>query len=327
MKKIILIFLLLSFVSNCYALSGDFIAVDVESGRVLEGNNIHKKRLIASTTKIMTCLVVLENFDLDKYIVVGDEVNRMYGANIYLSVGEEIKVVDLLYGLILRSGNDAAIALAVNLCGSEEAFVYLMNNKAKELGMKNTSFENCHGLDDSTKNYSTAYDMSLLSRYAYDNKIYKKIISTRKYICSSSLKKYIWYNRMSLLNKYKYCIGGKNGYTPKAKKSLVSYAKKNNMTVSVISLYDSDIYSNHISIYNRIFKKYNKYLILDRSSLNDFYIKKDYYYPLKSEEVDDVSVLVKMYKESLNNNVGEAEIILSNKIIDTIKIYKKVLNN
>lgn len=324
MKKIVLFLLLFSFVNNCYALSSEYIAVDVDSGRVLEGSNINKKRLIASTTKIMTCLVVLENFDLNKEIVVGEEVVKMYGTNIYLSVGEEMKVIDLLYGLMLRSGNDAAITLAVNLCGSEESFVYLMNKKARELGMKNTSFENCHGLDDSTKNYSTAYDMSLLSRYAYNNKTYRKIISTKKYSCKSSVKTYIWYNRMSLLNKYKYCVGGKNGYTPRAKKSLVSYSKKNNMTVSVVSLFDNDIYSNHASIYNKVFKKYNRYLILDKNSLYGFYIKKDYYYPLKSDEVDTVSVLIKMYKETLNNNnAGEAEILLGNKKVNTIKIYKK----
>ena len=192
----------------------------------IESDNINDRKLIASTTKIMTCIIALENSDIEKEITVGEEVLSMYGTNIYIKKGEVIKIKDLLYGLMLRSGNDAAITLAYNTLGYDE-FINKMNDKAKELGMNNTEFSNPHGLDDETKNYSTAYDMALLSRYAYRNTMYRKIVATRKYSTKSSLKSYTWYNRVSLLNNYKYCIGGKNGYTPKAGKSLVSYAKKN----------------------------------------------------------------------------------------------------
>ena len=233
-----LLLIVIIFPISVFATSN--IVMDVDSGRILYEDNSHSKQLIASTTKIMTCIIVLENSDIEKYITVGDEVLEMVGTNIYISVGEKIKIKDLLYGLMLRSGNDAAQTLSYNVLGYDE-FVNKMNLKAKELGMNDTIFNNPHGLDDKTMNYSTAYDMALLSKYAYKNKIYRKIIGTKKYVTKSSLKSYVWYNRMSLLNQYKNCIGGKNGYTPKAGKSLVSYAKNNNLILTIISLDDNNI--------------------------------------------------------------------------------------
>ena len=145
-----------------YADSGaSTIVMDLSSGRVLYSKKIHEKKLIASITKIMTCIVVLENVSLEKKITVGEEVLSMYGTNLYLEVGEVFSVKDLLYGLMLRSGNDAAATLAVQTFGSEEAFLLKMNEKAKEIGMKDTTFQNPHGLDDQTYNYSTAYDMAI----------------------------------------------------------------------------------------------------------------------------------------------------------------------
>ena len=232
------------------------IIMDVDSGRILYQKNIHEKKLIASTTKIMTFLITYENSNIEKEITVGEEVLSMYGTNIYIEVGEKMKIKDLLYGLMLRSGNDAAITLAVNTLGEEE-FIRKMNEKAKEIGMINTVFENPHGLDEDTKNISTAYDMALLSQYAFQNKLYQEIISTKKYSTKSSIKSYTWYNRMSLLNNYKYCIGGKNGYTPKAGKTLVSYAKKENMILTIVTLKDNDIYNNHKNLYENYFNKYN----------------------------------------------------------------------
>ena len=146
---------------------------------------------------------------------------------------------------MLRSGNDAAVVLAKNVFGSEEKFVMEMNKKAKELGMKNTKFSNPHGLDEDTKNYSTARDMAILSKYAYQNKIYREIVGTKKYSCKTNFKSYLWYNRMSLINNYKSCIGGKNGYTPSAGKTLVSLASEDDMVLSIVTLKDADLYNNH----------------------------------------------------------------------------------
>ena len=306
--------------------------MDISSGRVLYSKNSEDRLLIASTTKIMTCIVVLENADLEKEVTAGEEVLSMYGTNIYIEYGEKLKVKDLLYGLMLRSGNDAAITLAVQTFGSEEDFVKAMNDKAKEIGMKNTTFENPHGLDDNSYNYSTAYDMALLSQYAYQNPIYREIVSTKKYATKSSLKSYLWYNRMSLLSLYSNCIGGKNGYTPKAGKSLVSLAKKDDLILTIASLDDPDLYSNHKNLYEKYFKDYQYYKIIDKkkfyieSSLiedRSVYIEDDFYYPLKESELSKVSTFIHIYPKSKKKIVGDIDIQLDGESIGNISIYEK----
>lgn len=328
-----MIFLILALLLpiNTYADSGhSAVVMDVDSGRIIYSKNMNQQMLIASTTKIMTCVIVLENLDLEKEIIVGNEVLSMYGTNIYINVGEKIKVKDLLYGLMLRSGNDAAITLAVNTFGSEEKFIKAMNDKAKQIGMTNTIFRNPHGLDDKNYNYSTAYDMALLSRYAYKNKMYRKIISTNKYLAKTSLKSYEWYNRVTLSKIYKHALGGKNGYTPKAGKSLVSVAAKDDLTYTIVTLDDNDIYVNHKSLYEKYFEKYKKFLIVDKNNFlkdinlvdSKFYIKKSFYYPLTKDEKDNVTTLIEIFNERKDNCVGRVIIKLDNIKIGELSIYK-----
>jgi len=265
----------------------------------------------------------------ERYHITKEEILKMYGTNIYIEVGEELSVKDLLYGLMLRSGNDAAITLAINTFGSEEEFVSQMNKKAIEIGMKNTNFENVHGLDDETKNYSTAGDMAILARYAYKNKMYRKIISTKKYSCKSSLKSYIWYNRVSILNSYEYSLGGKNGYTPSAGKTLVSYAKKDGMILIIVSLNDRDIYNNHEYLFEDYFSKYKMYKIIDKNNFTynkkligkDIYLKKSFSYPLTEEEIGNVSTLLNIKSEDNNNICGNISIKLNNEEIGKINVY------
>lgn len=326
LKKIFLLILIIIFPINVFASST--IVMDNDSGRILYENNSNERRLIASTTKIMTCILVLENSDLSKKITVGDEILKVYGTNIYVEVGEILTIKDLLYGLMLRSGNDAAIVLANNIFNSEDEFIHKMNDKAKEIGMNNTVFNNPHGLDEETKNYSTAYDMALLAKYAYKNKMYRNIISTKKYNTKSNLKSYEWYNRVELINSYKYSLGGKNGYTPKAGKTLVSYASKDNMNLIIVTLDDNDIYENHKYLYEKYFKKYKKYIIVDKDNFTvdsslinkKVYIKNTFSYLLSEDEVDDISTLVHI-TDSDNNKVGEIIIKLKNKEIGNIDIY------
>ena len=334
MKKILLFlsfFLLLKIDVLAYKSAKSTIVMDVDSGRVLYQKDSNSERLIASITKIMTCIVVLENSNLDDIVKVGEEVLKMYGTNIYIEVGEEMSVKDLLYGMMLRSGNDAALVLAIHTSGSEEAFVNLMNKKAKEIGMNNTTFNNPHGLDEETKNISTAYDMALLSRYAYKNKKYREIISTKKYTTKSNLKSYTWYNRMSLLNKYSKCIGGKNGYTPRAGKTLVSLAKQDNFTITIVTLDDDNIYSNHERLYEEMFKKYKNYIIIDKNNYNinnpfikkNLYIKKSFTYPLEEKELDYINSYLRIYNINKDNEVGSISVRLNNKEIGSILVYQK----
>lgn len=306
--------------------------MDLDSGRILYEKNANQKRLIASITKIMTAIVAIEEGDLTEKITVGEEVLSMYGTNIYVEVGEKMKLRDLLYGLLLRSGNDASVVIAKAIAGSEEKFVNLMNKKAQEIGMKNTIFKNPHGLDEETENYSTAYDMALLSKYAYKNKTYRNIVSTDKYEVSTGKKTYLWYNRNKLLTTYEYCTGGKNGYTPRAGKTLVTTASKNGLNLTIVTLSDGDIYNNHIDLYEDFFSKYKRYKIIDKNKFRidkefvdeDVYLEDSFYYPLTSNEVNDIKTVVHFLDDSATDEIGTIEIFLSNQKIGELPIYLKI---
>jgi D-alanyl-D-alanine carboxypeptidase len=203
LKKVIII--LTIFVPlNVFALSArNIIAMDMDTKRVLYGQNINDKHLIASISKIMTTIVALENGNLDSEVTASDVISSATGSAIYIGVGEVLTLKDLLYGLMLRSGNDAALLIAEHIGGDVDTFVKLMNEKAQELGMKNTTFINPHGLEDNSGNgnLSTAYDMAILTSYAMQNEEYKKIVSTTKYVCKSNTKSYVWKNKNKLLTK------------------------------------------------------------------------------------------------------------------------------
>jgi len=252
----VLLFLLLLMPIQVNAASA-YIVMDMDSNRVLEGNNIHAPYLIASITKIMTAIVVINHAELDKKVTIVEEVLKSYGSGIYVEVGEKITIEDLLYGLMLRSGNDAAIALAHEVGGSMEGFVYLMNETARNIGMRNTIFINNHGLEEQgIGNMSTAYDMALLSSYAMQNDIYKTIASEKKRSVKTPSKTYIWHNKNRLLSMYKYATGGKTGFTEKAGRTLVTTASKDNMNITVVTLRSGNDFNTHLELYERIFKNY-----------------------------------------------------------------------
>ena len=330
MKRFFIFMCLFIFLFPSFVLAKSTIVMDMDSGRVLYESKSDKKSLIASITKVMTCIIVLEKGNLDGIVTVGDEVLSMYGTNIYLEVGEEISVRDLLYGLMLRSGNESAVVLSKYISGSEKEFVKLMNSYANKLGMVNTTFSNAHGLDDDTKNYSTAYDMSLLMRYAFLNEEFMKIIGESKYKCKSSVKSYLWYNRVSILDDYKYSLGGKNGYTPAAGKTLISYAKKDDVTLGIVTLDDGDIYNSQIKLFNKYFDEYTKYKIIDKDKFyidksffeDDIYIKEDFYYLLSRDELDKITTLISIYNDESLEVVGNISIKLNDIEIGNIDIYR-----
>ena len=305
------------------------IVMDLDSGRVLYENNADEERLIASITKIMTCIIAIEQGDLNSDVEAGEEILKMYGTSIYLELNEKMKLIDLLYGLMLRSGNDASVVIAKVVAGSEEEFVKMMNEKAKEIGMTNTTFSNPHGLDEETKNYSTARDMAILSRYAYKNKTYRKIIGTEEYRVKTNNKSYLWYNRMKLLGDYKYCTGGKNGYTPSAGKTLVTTHKKGNLKITVVTLYDNDEYNNHERLAEYAFDNYSNYDIVDKNDFdlviddNKYYVNKSFSYPLTDSEKDNVKVLASIDDSINSGKVGNINISLNNKTLKNIPLYIK----
>ena len=340
MKKVIAFIFIISLFFNITVVqaldtSYSSVVIDMDSGRILYEKNKDDKRLIASITKIMTAVIAIENKNLDDIVVVGEEILPMYGSNIYLEIGEEMSLRDLLYGLILRSGNDAAVVIAKYVAGSEEKFVKLMNKKANILGMNDTIFNNCHGLDDETENYSSAYDMAKLMKYANTLMDFVEISGTYKWKTTSNKKTYIWYNRNKLLSDYKYATGGKTGYTPKAGKTLVSTASKNNLNLIAVTLKDSNHYETQKELYDYIFSKYKKTLIIDKNNIDlknnlysQLYIKNNFYYPLTDKEINNIKINIDLYQLDDyidNQKVGEIFVTFDDKEIyrDNIYVMKK----
>jgi len=330
MKKIIcLLFLLLLLPLNVSALSDsghNSIIMDMDSGRILYQKNSNSKHLIASITKIMTAVIALDKANVNTVYQAGEEVLEMYGTNIYIEYKEKMSLKDLLYGLMLRSGNDAAVVIANHVCKNEKEFVKAMNEKAKEIGMKNTTFANPHGLDEKTQNYSTAYDMAVLSQYAYNNyPLFRKISGTYKYISKGKDKTYLWYNRNKLLKNYEYTTGGKTGYTPSAGKTFVSTASKNNLNLTIVTLDDSNTYENHQQLYENIYKNYIGYKIIDDKNFDldrKYYIKESFSYPLTTKEKENIKVLTKIDKSLSGDKKGQVEVYLYDKLIKKIPIYE-----
>lgn len=230
------------------------ILVDGESGRVLFEQNADEERLIASITKIMTALVALESGrDLDEEVTIKREYTLTEGSSMYLKVGEQVSLRALLYGLMLSSGNDAALALAGECAGSVDDFVEQMNRRAAVLGMEHTHFANPNGLNDEA-HYSTARDMALLTREALKNPDFAEIVSTR----SITLGERTLVNHNKLLKLYEGAIGVKTGYTQLAGRTLVSAAVRNGQTLIAVTLNDPNDWADHAALLDYGFAAFPK---------------------------------------------------------------------
>lgn len=228
------------------------ILMDAESGRVLYAQNIHEPRLIASITKLMTALVAVEHTeDLEQVVTVKGEWLGSEGSSIYLTAGEKITMKGLLYGLLLQSGNDAAMVIACHVAGDEAGFVAMMNEKAKELGMTNSSFANPSGLNDDG-HYSTAYDMALLARACLDNEVVSQICATQ----SVTVGTRTFVNHNKLLRRYEGCVGMKTGYTERAGRTLVSAAQRDGQTLICVTLNDGNDWNDHTKLLDYGFETY-----------------------------------------------------------------------
>lgn len=333
MKKFTLfILLLIIFPSGISAVTlntESITAQDINSGRIFYSKNLDDKRLIASTTKIMTAIVAIENSNLYDIVTAKEEILSMYGSNIYLEYNESMVLLDLLYGLMLRSGNDSATAIANYVGGDIPRFVKMMNDKAKELGMENTIYNNPTGLDDDTCNYSSAGDLSILYSYAYKNKVFKMIVGTKSYKTKSDKKSYLWVNKNKILTLYDKATGGKTGYTPLAKRVLVTSASNNDIDVVISSFNNIYDYDLHIKIYEDIFNNYKYYQVINKdcfkveTSNDKLYIKESFSYPLTTVEKDKISTKIEMNNNSKSHIKGYLYVYLDDEIIKKIDIYSK----
>ena len=221
------------------------VLMDADSGRILYAHNENAQMLIASTTKIMTALVAIENGCLSDVITVTREATLAEGTSMYLKEGEQLTLETLLYGLLLSSGNDAALAVADGVAGSVGDFVVLMNEKAAELGMTGTSFANPNGLD-ADGHYSTALDMARLACAAMENATLMRIASTKNVTVGGRTMN----NHNRLLNTVEGCTGLKTGYTRAAGRTLVSCAERNGQRLVAVTLQDGNDWADHAELFS-----------------------------------------------------------------------------
>ncbi|HEY8364313.1 MAG TPA: D-alanyl-D-alanine carboxypeptidase family protein [Haloplasmataceae bacterium] len=275
------------------------VLIERQTQRILYSKAAHKQRPVASISKIMTAIIAIENAHLNDYVTISKEATKQVGSSLYLPEGTQIKLRDLLYGLMLRSGNDAAYAIAEHVFGNVSTFVHYMNEKAKELGMFNSTFENPSGLDEESVNISTAYDMALLTKYAMDNPLFREINNTSRHKAETKDGMvYLWYNKHRLINHYDYIIGGKTGYTKLAKRTLVSVGKKDNLELIVVTLNSSDDWNDHLRLFDYGFKEYEMVTLLEKGIFESkeldkiFYVDDKIVYPVKDEELNQFKFVI-----------------------------------
>ena len=234
------------------------ILIEAESGEVLFEKNAQRPMLIASTTKIMTAMIVLERCDPEQSVVIDPAWTGIEGSSMYLAPGQEMTIRDLLYGLMLASGNDAAVALANIAAGSIEDFAALMNEKAAELGCRNTHFENPNGLDGE-HHHSTAEDMARITAEAIRNDDFREIVSCQ----SKTVGENTYTNHNRLLRECEGVFGVKTGYTEAAGRTLVTCCERNGLTLICVTLSDPTDWADHSHLYDWAYDSWVNTLVLD----------------------------------------------------------------
>lgn len=297
--------------------------IEQNSGRILYESHGDVRLPMASTTKVLTAVTVLETCDdLNERVEIPQEAVGVEGSSVYLRQGEIYTVEDLLYGLMLRSGNDCAVALALYCGGSMENFVIKMNEVAQKAGALNSHFENPHGLP-CENHYTTARDLCYITRYAMQNPIFSKIVATEYY------QPRAWKNKNKMLTSYEGAIGVKTGYTKAAGRCLVSAAKRGNMTLICVVLNCQPMFERSAQLMDDAFQSY-KYVPLIKAgtalSLNENARGKvvtDYYYPLMEGEETQLEVQTRAFSTVKNQKiVGQFGIYLSKRLLFSGNLYK-----
>lgn len=219
------------------------------------GKNENQRLPMASTTKIVTCLVALEHAPLDEIVTIDARACGIEGSSLYLKEGERLTLLDLLYGLMLRSANDAAEAIALHLSGSIDAFCELMNEKARALGLTDTHFDNPHGLD-SAEHYTTAKELALISASAMQNETFRTIVKTKRHLIAKGTESArLLVNHNRLLNLYDGAVGIKTGFTKKCGRTLVGAAERDGVTLISVTLDAPSDWSDHERLFDYGFSK------------------------------------------------------------------------
>lgn len=252
---------------GAYSSASSTVVMDADTLEILYENNKDEERSIASTTKILTAYIACESGRLDETVLVTDEMVNTVGTSLGLRSGNTITLYDLVVGMLLASGNDAANCVALYLGKSFEGFSEMMNETAAALGMKNSRFVTPSGLDENG-HHSTAYDMAILTVHALQNKTFSEICCLKSKEVTISGKKQIIYNHNKLLSFMDDCIGVKTGFTKKAGRCLVSACKRDGITLVCVTLNDADDWNDHMALYNECFGYYSEVHLENKLDIN-----------------------------------------------------------
>lgn len=345
MKKIISVFIMLillftSIKVMAMADSADCACViNAVTGETVFAKNMNERHSMASTTKIMTAVIALEKCKMDEIVVVSAEAANQEGSAAYISEGDQICMKDMLYGLMLNSGNDAAFAIAEHISGNTKDFAKLMNQKAELLGLKDTHFVNPSGLDDS-EHYTTAWDLAMLARYAMNNSDFREIVAAQTYQIKPVNSEDVLYcsNHNKMLHLYEGSTGIKTGYTKKTGRCLVSSAQRNDMEFIAVTLGAPNDWNEHSQMLDYAFSEYYPKRVIEKNSrlkiaeINgekySFVAAENFTVPLKENEgcsVEVVSHVAEGLKAPINKGekVGYAEIKYNGNRIGDVDIIAK----
>jgi len=328
------------------------IVLDRKSGLILYGKNENEKRKMASTTKIMTAIVVIENANLESIVTISQKAAGTGGSRLGLHTNDKVSVKDLLYGLLLCSGNDAAVALAEFVGGDLPGFSNLMNNKVSELGLISTHFVTPHGLDNES-HYTTAYELAKITDYALKNETFCNIVGTKNHTITINKYSKSLSNTNELLGNFEGVYGVKTGFTNGANRCLVTAIKRNNMDLICIVLgadtkkdrtRDSVnlinyIYSNFelVNIKDKILSEFDNWKLCNSSSFKVEKGKNDEidialeslpydFLTINSKHLDDISIYIYCNTNftaplPANSSIGYVSLSIANENIFTLKIY------
>lgn len=315
------------------------ILIDSKTGRIMYSLNPDVKRPMASTTKIMTALLAIEHGDLDSIVKVKDNAVGVEGSSIYLEKNEEILLKDLIYGLMLRSGNDAAVAIAEHISGSVDKFVNLMNKKARSIGANNTSFVNPHGLHDSN-HYSTAYDLAIITREAMKLDFFREVAKTKTWVASRNINQY-FSNKNDVIWQYEGGDGVKIGYTKASGRCLVASATRDEIQLIAVVINDGNWFNDCYRMLDFGFENYKPALLLskgqflkkieildgDRGYIN-LLCEDDLIIPLKDDEKEKIKIVLNL-SDSITapvyrgQKLGSIQVFLEGKLLYTAEIKSK----
>ncbi len=266
--------------------------LEVSSRRVLHEENAETNLPMASTTKVLTAILIIDSCNLDEEVAVPKEAEGTEGSSVYLRAGDVLTVRDLLYGLMLRSGNDCAVTLALYHSGSIEAFAHAMNKKAAALGVIHSKFVNPHGLPDK-RHYTTARDLALISAYAMENETFREIVSCKFYAPRG------WQNKNRMLYEYDGAIGVKTGFTLAAGRCLVTCAERGGMTIVTVVLSCPDMYGRTKELLDNAFQNYSMVKLCERGKpVEGMVALSDFSYPLTEEEEGKIVIQIERLGES-----------------------------